>query len=399
MVARILVVVVDRDDDLGVKARIKGPVVGEEANLKAAETLALADPEDSDANSIFAAIKVYRELKKQGKNVEIVTLTGDPAVGFKADQKIRKQLEEVLKKFPAEGFVLVTDGAEDDQVIPILLSYAPIISKRLVIVKQAKELERTYYVIKEALKDPTLSKLFIGLPGIVLFLWFALGDLGLRFFLGALGAYLILKGFGIEDAIIAWVRTVLRGVSLKSTAAPLYILSLVLLVVGGVFSVSTYRYAEEFPVAEAIRMLVGFTALSSLVYLLGRIADAHMEKKAYRIGKYLNYSALVLVIWILVDATLNIAEKKGTINDLLLAFLGAAVFYVLILRFARLFDITIKLSDKILGMPVFDKQGRRVGRISKIDRAEKAVVIEGRTKRVVPITEIAIKGNRILLQT
>lgn len=399
MVARILVVVVDRDDDLGVKARIRGPVVGEEANIKAAEALALADPEDSDANSIFAAIKEYRELKKQGKKVEIATLTGDPAVGFKADQKIRKQLEEVLKKFPADGFVLVTDGAEDDQVIPILLSYAPIISKRLVIVKQAKELERTYYVIKEALKDPTLSKLFIGLPGIVLFLWFVLGDLGLRFFLGALGAYLILKGFGIEDVIIAWLKTVFGGISFKSTAAPLYILSLVLLVIGGVLSANSYRYAEEFPLVEATRMFVGFTAISSLVYLLGRIVDAHFDRKAYKTGKYLNYSALVLVTWILVDATLNIAEKKGTINDLILAFLGSAVFYVLVLRFARLFDITIKLSDKIVGMPVFDKHGRRVGKISEIIRAEKVVVIEGRTRKTVPITEIAIKGNRILLQT
>ncbi len=389
----------DRDDDVGVKAGIEGPVVGEKANIEAAEKLALADPEDSDANTIFAAVKIYRELKKAGKDVEIATLTGDPAVGFKADQRIRRQLEEVLQRFPADGFYLVTDGAEDDQVIPILLSYAPIVSKKLVIVKQAKELEKTYYVIKQALKDPTLSKLFLGLPGIVLFLWFALGDLGIRFFVGAIGAYLILKGFGIEDVIISWLKTVFGGISLKTPAAPLYVLSLVLLVIGAVLAVNTYRYTEAYREVETIRMIVGFTAISSLVYLLGKIVDAHVGRRAYRMGRYLNYAALVIVIWILTDATLNIAAKRGTMNELLVAFLGSALFYILVLRFTRLFDITIKLSPKIVGMPVFDAAGRRIGKVSSVLRDEKAVVVEGRRgKRKVPITDIALRGNRILIQ-
>ncbi len=61
-----LVITVDRDDDLGKKTNLAGPIVGEKACIKAAETLAIADPGESDANAMFAAIKAYRELKELG---------------------------------------------------------------------------------------------------------------------------------------------------------------------------------------------------------------------------------------------------------------------------------------------------------------------------------------------
>ena len=41
---KILVLCVDRDNDLGDKAKVKGPVVGRDEILKAAGVLALADP-------------------------------------------------------------------------------------------------------------------------------------------------------------------------------------------------------------------------------------------------------------------------------------------------------------------------------------------------------------------
>ena len=71
---KLLVLCVDRDDDLGIKAKIKGPVVGRDAVLKAATKLGLADPEDSDLNAIFEALRVYDSLPKDVvKEVAVVT--------------------------------------------------------------------------------------------------------------------------------------------------------------------------------------------------------------------------------------------------------------------------------------------------------------------------------------
>ena len=76
-----------------------------------------------------------------------------------------------LENFPADGIILVTDGAEDDQTIPILQSRAPIISKETVIIKQAKEMESAYYSLKEALGDPDIARIVFLIPGIVILLW------------------------------------------------------------------------------------------------------------------------------------------------------------------------------------------------------------------------------------
>ncbi|MCD6434201.1 MAG: DUF373 family protein, partial [Candidatus Diapherotrites archaeon] len=115
---KLLVLCIDRDDDIGKKTNIRGPIIGRKANLEAATKLILADPGESDANCIFAAVKTYDELKRNFK-VEIATLTGHSKHGLKADEEINKQLEKVLKKFNAKDFVLVTDGKEDEQVIPL----------------------------------------------------------------------------------------------------------------------------------------------------------------------------------------------------------------------------------------------------------------------------------------
>ena len=47
---------VDRDNDLGVKAGIRGPVIGRKATLTAALKLGIADPEESDTNAILGAL-------------------------------------------------------------------------------------------------------------------------------------------------------------------------------------------------------------------------------------------------------------------------------------------------------------------------------------------------------
>ena len=50
---RTLVLTVDRDNDLGIKTAIRGPVVGRKSVLTAALKLGIADPEESDANAII----------------------------------------------------------------------------------------------------------------------------------------------------------------------------------------------------------------------------------------------------------------------------------------------------------------------------------------------------------
>ncbi|MCX8204007.1 MAG: DUF373 family protein, partial [Nitrososphaeria archaeon] len=66
---RVLILVVDEDDDVGRKTGWETPITGRDRNFLAAKDLLLADPEEADANAMFAAVKLYDELSRKGDSV------------------------------------------------------------------------------------------------------------------------------------------------------------------------------------------------------------------------------------------------------------------------------------------------------------------------------------------
>ena len=82
-IVRTLVLTIDRDNDLGVKSGIRGPVVGRKSCLTAALRLGIADPEESDTNAILGALHHHDRLAEgagASDEVQIAILTGDVRV-------------------------------------------------------------------------------------------------------------------------------------------------------------------------------------------------------------------------------------------------------------------------------------------------------------------------------
>ncbi|TLX93357.1 MAG: DUF373 family protein, partial [Thaumarchaeota archaeon] len=117
---RYLILSVDRDDDLEVKTKIRTPIQGREAVQDAATRLALADPEEADANALFATIKKYEELRARGVDCEVASVCGTADRGFDADRKVRREVEQLLSKGNYTGIILVSDGGDDEHVIAVL---------------------------------------------------------------------------------------------------------------------------------------------------------------------------------------------------------------------------------------------------------------------------------------
>ncbi|MEM7827894.1 MAG: DUF373 family protein [Candidatus Aenigmatarchaeota archaeon] len=261
---KILVLCVDRDDDLGTKTGIKGPIIGKENILKAAEKLGIADPEDSDLNAMFQAIKISDEISSNSESKPVV-LTGSRKVGIDSDRKIVAQLSHVLKSFPAKHAVLVTDGVADEHVLPLIQSRIPILSVNRVIVKQSERLESAYYKVKDflddTLKDPHTSKLFIGLPALALLLLAIFGIEAGRLILGIVAIYLIIKGFKIET----WVTSALDEFKLTllrhKGAFFSYIVALIIFVLG-----SYKGYESVLGMEFGMQMLSVFLIASIPVY-------------------------------------------------------------------------------------------------------------------------------------
>ena len=208
---RILVLTVDRDNDLGNKTSIRGPVIGRRQVLTAALKLGIADPEESDTNAILGALRQHDTLKESNSEedeVEVAILTGDEKVGMRSDRAIAAQLEEVVAAFQPDEAILVTDGAEDESVLPIIQSQVRINHVEKIIVKQSKGIEGTYYYIVKALEDPKWrGKIMIpfGLVLAIIGLGIMLPDTTGDFVIGALplaiGLYIFSKGAGIESTV------------------------------------------------------------------------------------------------------------------------------------------------------------------------------------------------------
>jgi putative membrane protein len=163
-----LILNVDRDNDYGMKAGIEGPVTGYGDCYNAALKLISVDPEDSDANALFGTIKVYEELKRKNENVEIALITGDDDVGAKSDEILSKQLDDVLSMEHYDDLILVSDGAEDDYITPIISSRIRIRYVKHILVRHNENIESLYYYIIRGIRDKKIARKFTIPVGLLL---------------------------------------------------------------------------------------------------------------------------------------------------------------------------------------------------------------------------------------
>ena len=218
--SRLLVICIDRDNDVGEKTGINTPVVGRDACIEAAQRLALEDPEDADSNSIFSAIKTYEDLISKGYEVEVVTIAGVKDRGVQADEKILNETKMVLKKFSANGAVIVSDGEDDESVIPVIQNVLPVVSVQRVVMKVSRSVEYSYAVFGKYLKmvayDSKYSKFFLGVPGILLLI----GGIATVFdataeifavLVSILGGAFLIRAFDIDRAWSSWSKPTPMG--------------------------------------------------------------------------------------------------------------------------------------------------------------------------------------------
>ena len=217
---KLLVICIDRDNDVGDKAGIITPVVGRDACIEAAQRLALEDPEDADSNSIFAAIKTYEDLISKGYQVEVVTVAGVKDRGVQADEKILVETRKVLEKFSANGAVIVSDGEDDESVIPVIQNVLPVVSVQRVVMKVSRSVEYSYAVFGKYLKmlayDSKYSKFFLGVPGILLLIGGVATVFGytaeiFAVLVSILGGAFLIRAFDIDRVWSSWSKPTPMG--------------------------------------------------------------------------------------------------------------------------------------------------------------------------------------------
>ena len=322
---RTLVLSVDRDDDIGWKAKIESPAIGRAACLNAANTLALADPEDSDVNAIFSAVKIYDELTAKGEETAIALVAGNHLHMIEGDRRIAASLEQVINETQATNCILVTDGAEDEYVIPIIQSKIPVSSIRRVIVNQMPNLEGTYYILKKFLDDPKISRMVFIPIGLAMMLYataYLLDYPGIATIIvvGVIGFYLLYKGFGFDEIVHGIIDALRISLSRGRFSFVTYTTTILLIIIGftnGFLTVLKY-YSPDFGIIHYLMLFIfggiGWLIAAGLVMSIGIIIDVYLNERE-NLGKVIVFPFFITAIgFILYCASLSILPVKDILN-------------------------------------------------------------------------------------
>ncbi|MDE1860792.1 MAG: DUF373 family protein [Candidatus Micrarchaeota archaeon] len=378
---KLLILSVDVDNDLYRKTKISGPLLGRVQNLNGATQLALADPEDSDANGMFYAVKLYDKMKEEGYLVNIATITGSEAEGYHAGNEVARQLDLVLRANNADACILVTDGASDKQVIPIIESRIRINGVQVVTIKQAEKLENTYFAIIEKLKEPHYSRIVFGLPALVILLFTISYIIGAGWFLPAvlIGIYLMVKGFGLEEVFISSFQKF--GFSIDRMSFVFYLSAMLFVIAGGFLA--AYDYYSNLSVTNNVLvstayLIEGFLLMlpiALVLYLIGRMIDVRNGRYMFRGFKYGMYMTSSIILWILLYSFTEWLVGQIYFSQLINYTIAAIAIGIVVSITTNQLRKHVLKDQKLKDKMVVNELGAMIGKIGGIDINHGKIVI------------------------
>jgi putative membrane protein len=310
----LLVLCVDLDDDLGRKTGVPTPVVGRNEVEHAAVSLAEADPEDSDVNVLFEGVHLHDQYSTEEEDVTVAAVTGVERGDVAANRTVGREVDEVLAGLSTDDAVkavVVTDGAQDESVVPVIRSRVPIEAVKRVVVRQAQDLESMYYTLKQVMNDPETRGTILVPLGVLLLIYplAVLADLlGLP---GAVlgvssavfGLYVLFRGLGLGSTVDETVERVRSGLYTGRVTLITYVVAAALLVIGGVEGMNQLaavrRAADGSLAASTVLAALTFGAVrwfaaAGLTTSLGQVTDEYLADR-FR-WRYLNAPFYVLSI-------------------------------------------------------------------------------------------------------
>ncbi len=379
--SNILILAIDIDNDLYRKTGISGPLMGRVQNLNGAAQLALADPEDSDSNTMFYAVHLYDKMKDDGYLVEVATVTGSEKEGYEADKEVARQLELVLNKYKSDECILVTDGPSDERVLPIIQSRVKISSVQQVIIKQAEGAENTYYAIMEKLKEPHFARTVFGLPALILILFAVSYFLGTGWILpvALIGIYLLAKGFGLEEALINSFKGL--GFSIDRMSFVFY-MSAILFAITGVF-IAANNYATKLMITgnQAVSiayMVEGFLVVLPIIlilYLIGRFIDVRDARYYFRTFKYAIFIGSAIILWTLLYSFTEWFMGQIYFSQLVDYIILAMLIGIAVSGASRVMRRRLIRKKNLKGKIVVNDLGAMIGKIAGVDLKRGRMII------------------------
>ena len=367
-----LVVCIDRGEIVA-DAAGELPVVGERTVRSLVTDVGIADPESSRVNCLLEGLRLARELRDAGEEPVVAVVSGvDESVD--ADRDLARQLEGLLADRAIESAVVVTDSTTEERVVHVVESRVRVDGVSRVVVRQARDLESTYYLLKQFLADEDLRQTVLVPIGVALLAipTFVLFAQSLQSALAAVaavtGLFVLYKGFGVGDALGALTGGVRDGLYTGRLSVVTGVIAAGLALVGLVAgAISATPLAGE---ASALVTVMSFLfdsvpwlATAALTASAGRVADEWLHSG--RVGNAaLNLPFVVVAVGLVIRGFgAYFLERAGVIGPLRMPATGLGVVSVrgfVVGGDARLVAFVIAgVLVSLLGVAVAARMGER----------------------------------------
>lgn len=317
-----LVLCVDRSNSVGRSAGRETPIVGWEAVRGLVIDVGLADPEDTSVNTIIEGLRVTQELREGGEaDATVAVISGGDDSMINADRAIARELDELIAAEDPTSAIVIVDSAQDEQVLPIIESRVPVDGVDRVVVRQARDIESTYYLLKQFLADEELRQTSLVPIGVVLLAFPLLmtqtsAEVAIATITAVIGTFLLYKGLGIDgyvERLPSWTK---RSLYSGRVSIVTYVVAGGLAVIGvfaGVLGASNLAGSSPGEIMLVMRFTfdsVPWLAGAALVGSMGRLIDEAIQG-GYVPGSYLNIPFGVLAVGIVLRGFAGYFLQQG----------------------------------------------------------------------------------------
>jgi putative membrane protein len=316
-----LVVSIDRSSGL----QVEPPVVGWEAVQSLVSELGVDDPEDSRVNCVLEALRVTRDLSDENEDavVAVISASGE---SVSADRAVARQIDDLVAEHDPDSAVVIVDSAEDERLVPIVESRVQVDAVDRVVVRQARDIESTYYLLKQFLADEQLRKTVLVPVGVALLAFPALlfvaasPQVALAAIAAVTGVFFLYKGLGIDAYLAALPGEVRDALYSGQVSLVTYVVAAGLAMIGVFVGAISISSMGDWP-PLIVGMRFAFDAIpwwtaAALAASTGRLLDEIIRDERVR-SAYVNLPFGAVAVGLVVRGfSAYVLERAGVFDPL-----------------------------------------------------------------------------------
>ncbi len=298
------------------------PVVGTDAIERMITTVGIDDPEDSRVNCLLECLRIGRDLDDE-TIVAVLAGSGD-SVTF--NRTIAKQMDELVATYNPDSAVVVVDSAEDERLVPIIESRVPVDAIDRVVVRQARDIESTYYLLKQFLADEELRKTVLVPLGLTLLALPALLvvsesiTLSIGAIAAVVGFFLLYKGLNVDALLAAFSTSIKEALYAGKVSLVTYVVAAGLALVGmfvGVLGASSLDSAGAGELLLAMQFLhdsIPWLTGAALIASAGRLLDEIIRDDSIG-AAYVNLPFVAIAVGLAVRGFSAYVIQRSEVGD------------------------------------------------------------------------------------